>query len=73
MSMATVKQAAAEQNAVGRWPNTERGIRWLIFQNTDGFADRCTRKVGRRRLILMNELAAWGSGRGGGGINEKAA
>lgn len=48
--MITVKQLAE----IGPW--TESAIRWMIFKNTDGFEQRCVRRIGRRVLIDLDEV-----------------
>lgn len=40
-------------------PVTEAGVRWWIFANTDGFADQCVVRRGRRVFIDRAALEEW--------------
>jgi hypothetical protein len=55
----TVKQVATQRVEQGQWPDTEQALRRLIFNNPQGFNERCTRRVGRRVLVNNVELDAW--------------
>lgn len=40
------------------WPNTSQ-LRWMIFNDVDGFRSKCVRKVGRRLLVDKSRFDEW--------------
>lgn len=50
----TIPQLAGEFPAF-----SERNLRWLVYDNKQGFADRCVVRIGRKVLIHVEEFADW--------------
>ena len=40
------------------WPSAQ-AVRHMIFQNKDGFVDRCVKRIGRRILLDERAVLDW--------------